>query len=204
MAASRLDELINRLPELQICRSSIEQAYDALHACFKSGGKLLLCGNGGSASDADHWAGELLKGFGHKRPLSAEAQRKLPAYLAQNLQGAVPAIPLTGFSALTTAFCNDVEPDLVFAQLTLALGRPGDVLVALSTSGNAKNVGHALETARAQGLITVGLSGSTGGRLRSLCDVCICVPSTETYRVQEYHLPIYHCLSLMLEDAFFG
>ena len=203
MRTSRLDTLIKRLPELSACHASITEAYEALRACFAAGGKLLLCGNGGSASDADHWAGELLKGFSHKRPLKIKARRKLPSYLAENLQGALPAIPLTGFPALGSAFCNDVAPDLVFAQLTSALGTRGDVLVALSTSGNAKNVCHALETARARGLRTIGLTGATGGRLRSLCEICIRVPATETYRIQEYHLPIYHCLSLMLEDAFF-
>ena len=204
MPHSHLTALVKRLPELDGCHASILDAYNALHDCFKSGGKILLCGNGGSAADADHWAGELLKGFGQKRPLSAEDKKDLPAYVGDHLQGALPAIPLTGFAALNSAFCNDVAADLVFAQLTSALGRPGDVLVALSTSGNARNVGFAVETARARGLRTLGLSGESGGRLRELCDICIRVPSSETYRVQEYHLPIYHCLSLMLEDAFFG
>lgn len=204
MPTSYLAKLIERLPELEDCRESIGLSYDALHECFASGGKILLCGNGGSAADADHWAGELLKGFCSKRPLSAKERKKLPAYAARHLQGALPAIPLTGFSALSSAFCNDVAPVLVFAQLTSALGRRGDVLVALSTSGNARNVCLAVETARARGLRTVALTGATGGRLRELCDICIRVPSRETYRVQEYHLPIYHCLSLMLEEAFFA
>ena len=204
MPTSHLTKLIERLPELEACRDSIQHTYDALHDCFAAGGKILLCGNGGSAADADHWAGELLKGFGQKRPLSAKDRKKLPPYVARHLQGSLPAIPLTGFSALSSAFCNDVAPVLVFAQLTSALGRRGDVLVALSTSGNARNVCLAVETARARGLRTVGLTGSTGGRLRGLCDFSIRVPAKETYRAQEYHLPIYHCLSLMLEEAFFA
>ena len=204
MPTHHLEELVKRLPELEPCRESIAGAYDMLHDCFSSGGKLLLCGNGGSAADADHWSGELLKGFNHQRPLSAKERKNLPRYVARHLQGALPAIPLTGFSALTSAFCNDVAPVLVFAQLTSALGRRGDVLIALSTSGNARNVCLAVETARARGLRTIGLTGATGGRLHKLCDLCIRAPSRETYRVQEYHLPIYHCLSLMLEEAFFA
>lgn len=204
MSKPHLSALIERLPELEACRTSIADTYEALHGCFTSGGKLLLCGNGGSAADADHWAGELLKGFGQKRPLPAKARKKLPPYVARHLQGALPAIPLTNFPALSSAFCNDVAPALVFAQLTFALGRPGDVLVALSTSGNARNVCLAVETARARGLRTIALTGARGGRLHELCDLSIRVPSKETYRVQEYHLPIYHCLSLMLEDAFFA
>ena len=204
MPTHHLEELVKRLPELAPCRESIASAYEMLHDCFSSGGKLLLCGNGGSAADADHWSGELLKGFNHQRPLSAKERKHLPRYVARHLQGALPAIPLTGFSALTSAFCNDVAPVLVFAQLTSALGRRGDVLIALSTSGNARNVCLAVETARARGLRTIGLTGATGGRLRKICDLCIRAPSRETYRVQEYHLPIYHCLSLMLEEAFFA
>lgn len=203
MPATHLTKLVARLPELAVCQASIAAAYTAMHDCFAAGGKLLLCGNGGSAADADHWAGELLKGFGKKRPLSAKDRKKLPPYVARHLQGALPAIPLTGFPALGSAFSNDVTADLVFAQLTAGLGRRGDVLIALSTSGNARNVGYAVQTARARGLRTVALTGAGGGRLLGLSDICIRVPARETYRVQEYHLPIYHCLSLMLEDAFF-
>ena len=201
---SRLADLTARYPALASCVPEITVAYQSLHDSFQSGGKVLLCGNGGSASDADHWAGELLKGFCHLRPLSSSDRRGLPRSIGSKLQGALPAIPLTSFPALATAFGNDVEPDLVFAQLTFALGRPGDVLVALSTSGNSVNVCHALETARARGLVTFGLTGAGGGKLRALCDTCIRVPAKETHLVQEFHLPIYHCLSLMLEDAFFG
>lgn len=203
MSTDHLAKLVKRLPELAACEGTIAEAYAALHDCFKAGGKILLCGNGGSAADADHWAGELLKGFCKMRPLPAKDRKKLPPHLARHLQGALPAIPLTNFTALGSAFLNDVDGDLVYAQLTSALGRRGDVLVALSTSGNAANVCYAVQTARARGLRTVALTGAGGGRLRGLADICIRVPARETYRAQEYHLPIYHCLSLMLEDAFF-
>lgn len=128
----------------------------------------------------------------------------LTAELGAKLQGALPAIPLTGFTALATAFANDVDPHFVFAQLVWGLGRPGDVLVGISTSGNARNVCTAMEAGRYRGLFRIGLSGRTGGRLNALCDLCIKAPADETHLVQELHLPIYHCLSLMLEDEFFG
>ena len=204
MPTDHLTQLIQRLPELAACRASIEDAYTTLHRSFRDGHKILLCGNGGSAADADHWAGELLKGFYHPRPLSASQRRGLPPALAKRLQGALPAIPLTNFPAATSAFGNDVDPQLAFAQLTSALGRKGDVLVAISTSGNARNVCHAATVARARGLRTLALTGASGGRLLGLCDITIRAPSRETHRVQEYHLPVYHCLSLMLEDAFFA
>ncbi|MFO1450907.1 MAG: SIS domain-containing protein [Opitutaceae bacterium] len=203
MPTDHLAQLIQRLPELAACRDSIAEAFTTLQRSFRTGHKVLLCGNGGSAADADHWAGELLKGFSHPRPLSASERRGLPPAVARRLQGALPAIPLTGFPAATTAFGNDVDPELAFAQLTSALGRKGDVLVAISTSGNARNVGHAVSVARARGLHTIALTGANGGRLHRLCDTSIRVPARETPRVQEYHLPVYHCLSLMLEDAFF-
>ncbi|WP_438483543.1 D-sedoheptulose-7-phosphate isomerase [Oleiharenicola lentus] len=204
MPASRLDELVQRAPELSVNREIIQQCFDALRDCFRHGGKVLLCGNGGSASDAEHWAGELLKGFKRHRALSPQQQATLRPEIATQLQGALPAIPLTGFPALATAFANDVSPELIFAQLTWGLGQRGDVWIGLSTSGNARNVCAAAEVARARGLKVIGLTGSTGGKLAPLCDLAIRVPSTETYRIQEYHLPIYHCLSLMLEDEFFG
>ena len=198
-----LDNLISRAPALNACRGDIEKAFLILEASFRAKGKLLLCGNGGSASDAEHWAGELLKGFCKKRPLPPEDQAKLPADLAGRLQGALPVIPLTGFPSLSTAFANDVAPELIFAQLVWAFGNPGDVLVGISTSGNARNVCAAAEAARARGVVTVALTGQSGGKLAPLCDLSVRVPATETYLIQEFHLPIYHCLCLMLEDAFF-
>ena len=196
--------LIERRPGLAPHCETVEQAFAALRNCYQAGGKLLLCGNGGSAADADHWAGELLKGFARKRPLPPADQTRFPSGIGAKLQGALPAIALTGFPALSTAFANDVDPELIFAQLVWGLGRPGDVLVGISTSGNAANVCAAMETARARGLLCLGLTGQGGGRLAPLCDICIRAPATETYLIQEYHLPIYHCLCLMLEDCFFG
>ena len=204
MSNPHLDYLCERAPELSPLRDQIDASFRMLRDAIAGGGKLLLCGNGGSAADADHWAGELLKGFKSKRPLLPSARAGLPAAIADSLQGAIPAIPLTGFVALTTAFSNDVDGDLAFAQLTHALGRPGDMFIGLSTSGNARNVCAAATVARIRGLRTLGLTGASGGMLAPLCDICLRVPTAETFRAQEFHLPIYHCLSLMLEDEFFA
>jgi D-sedoheptulose 7-phosphate isomerase len=204
MSSSHLSALLTRCPELSAAAPSVLLAYDTLRKCFHAGGKVLLCGNGGSAADADHWAGELLKSFCADRRLSKKNRAGLPPAIGAKLEGALPAIPLTSFPAATTAFGNDVDPNLAYAQLTFALGRRGDVLVALSTSGNAKNVCAAAQVARAKGMKVVALTGASGGKLKSLSDVCVRAPSRDTYRAQEYHLPIYHCLSLMLEEEFFG
>ena len=200
---SHINQLLQRRPELAECRGEIEKSFAILRDCYRRGGKLLLCGNGGSAADAEHWAGELLKGFALKRPLKPSEKVDLPAELGLKLQGALPAIPLTGFVSLGTAFGNDVDPHLSFAQLVWGLGEPGDVLIGISTSGNARNVCAAMDTAKARGMHRLGLSGRTGGQLISHCDLCIKVPADETYLIQELHLPIYHCLCLMLEDEFF-
>jgi len=202
MMTDRLEALLKRIPALQECRADIQQSFDIMKNSLANGGKLLLCGNGGSAADADHWTGELLKGFVHKRPLAEKDRKGLSPELAGQLQWAIPAIPLTGFPALTTAFANDVNPDLIFAQLTWGLGNKGDVLIGLTTSGNSRNVCFAAEAARARGLSVIGMTGHSGGKLKALSDVCVRVPATETYLVQEYHLPVYHCLCMMLEDAF--
>jgi D-sedoheptulose 7-phosphate isomerase len=204
MTSPHLDGLLQRLPELTPSRDTILHCYAAMEHSLRQGGKLLLCGNGGSAADADHWAGELLKGFKQPRPLPAAARAKLRPEIAGLLQGALPALPLTAFPALSTAYANDVSAEMIFAQLAWGLGRPGDVLIGLSTSGNARNVCAAAEVARARGLVVIGLTGQGGGRLAPLCDHVFRAPSTETFRIQEYHLPVYHCLSMMLEDAFFG
>lgn len=204
MASSHLKELIRRRPELAPCKVSIADAFATLRACFRSGGKVLLCGNGGSAADADHWSAELLKGFCRERPLSAKSRKGMPRGIARRLQGALPAIPLSSFPALSSAFANDVSAELTFAQLVTALGHRGDVLIALSTSGRSPNVCLAAQAARARGMATVALTGSGGGRLARLADVAVRVPARETHLVQEFHLPVYHCLSLMLEDAFFN
>lgn len=200
--SSRLNNLIERYPALEECQSDIQEAFNLLATTFRKDGKLLLCGNGGSAADSEHWAGEMLKGFAHSRPLSSSMRQGLPSEMAARLQWAFPVIPLTGFPALATAFSNDVKPEYVFAQLVLALGRAGDVLATLSTSGNSTNVCRAAEVARARSLPVLALTGATGGKLKELADVCIRVPATQTPHVQEFHLPIYHCLSLMLEEAF--
>jgi len=165
---------------------------------------VLVCGNGGSAADAEHWAGELLKGFTSNRPLPPDARKELSPRLAEGLQGALAMIPLTGFLSYRTAFANDVDADLVFAQLVWALGRPGDVLAALSTSGESINMCLAAEVAAAREMKVLVLTGETGGPLATLADVCIRVPARQTHLVQELHLPIYHCLSLMLEDELFA
>ncbi len=200
---SPLQTLLKHYPELDVCVPQIEAAFTLLKTSYATGGKLLLCGNGGSAADADHIAGELLKGFKSRRPLSPELRVKLGDTLSDNLQGALPAIPLGNFTALNTAYLNDVDGKFAYAQLVLGLGKSGDVLLGISTSGNAENVNHALSTARALGLKTIGLTGKTGGRMRENCDVCIHAPATETFRIQEFHLPLYHALCLMLEAEFF-
>jgi D-sedoheptulose 7-phosphate isomerase len=200
---SHLANLLARQPDLKVCQADIARIFDALCHSLRHGGKLLICGNGGSASDAEHWAGELLKGFAHKRCLSAQEKESLPEHLRHHLQGSIPAIPLTGFLSLSSAFANDVDASLTFAQLVWGLGKPGDVLIGISTSGNARNVAAAMETAKAKGLVRVGLTGKAGGKLAGLTDLCLRAPVAETYLVQEVHLAVYHCLSLMLEDEFF-
>jgi len=200
---NHLQELAASYPELESCRGDMERAFRAMAACFRAGGKMLLCGNGGSAADCEHWSAELMKGFLKNRPLDRKWKEKLGAELGEKLQGALPAIPLPAFGSLISAFANDIDPELVFAQGVWALGGQGDVLVAISTSGNAKNVLRAAEVARARGLVTVGLTGEDGGKLRGLAEICIRAPGREVHRIQQYHLPIYHCLCLMLEDEFF-
>lgn len=204
MSIPHLDTLLQRFPALAPCRADIEAVHACLHSLFAEGGKLLLCGNGGSAADADHWSAELLKGFCKTRPLTGEDAAALPGDLAEKLEGALPAIPLTSFPALQSAYGNDRNAAYTFAQLVWGLGRKGDGLVALSTSGNSANVLHAVAVAKARGMRTVGLTGEGGGALRGAVDHCISVPARLTHEVQEYHVPIYHTLCLMLEDAFFG
>lgn len=205
-----LNELITRYPSLGSLKEEIEDAAMRMITGFESGKKLLLCGNGGSCADCEHIVGELMKGFLLRRPLSArvKAEMKLAvptlsdACLSQ-LQGALPAISLTSFSALNSAFCNDVNADLVYAQALMGLGEPSDILLAISTSGNSKNILNAASVAKARKMTVIGLTGASGGALKSLCDVCLSVPETETYRVQELHLPIYHYLCARVEAAFF-
>lgn len=194
-------ELYSNYPELLLIKESIEKAIGALIECYTHKGKVLVCGNGGSAADSEHIVGELMKGFLLTRPVVNE---KMSKELSKNLQEALPAIALTGSIALSTAFANDVNSEYVFAQQVYGLGESGDVLIALSTSGNAKNVGHAVEVAKAKGMVTIGMTGELGGNLMKICDIIINAPSKETYRVQEFHLPIYHEICARVEKFFFG
>ena len=200
----QIELLISRYPVLESCGNDIQRAVELLSESYRNGGKLLICGNGGSAADADHISGELLKGFCSKRPLKSDARERLGEELSAKLQDALPAIPLHSLGAINTAWLNDCDPYYGYAQLVWGLGNKGDVLLGLSTSGNSKNVGYAMEVARAKGLVTIGLSGTSGGKLKTLADVCICVPDTATFKIQELHLPVYHTICLALEDIFFG
>lgn len=207
----QLNILIERYPKLAVCREDLQKAYELLEAAYQQGRKLLVCGNGGSASDSEHIVGELMKEFKLKRKVYSDHAAALKAIdpelgqvLADNLQGALPAISLTGHSSLQTAFMNDAVPELVFAQQVNGYGKPGDVLLGISTSGNSKNVLYAAVNAKAKGLKVIGLTGCKENKLMKYADVCIRVPETETYKIQELHLPVYHCLCLMLEEKFFG
>lgn len=199
-----LTECIERYPMLEVCRTSIQAGYDMLEHSFQKSGKVLLCGNGGSAADADHISGELLKGFALKRNLKSGEHTQLDDELYQHLQGGLRALPLTKFTALKTAFSNDGAPYYEFAQLVWVLGDTHDVLWCLSTSGKAKNVINAAKVARAKGMKILALTGMSGGDLKSYVDVCICVPEIEVFKIQELHLPVYHTISLMLEQTFFS
>ncbi|MCB9059808.1 MAG: SIS domain-containing protein [Calditrichae bacterium] len=205
-----LNRVIERHPLLITSADDIKTAYEFLVKCYESGNKLLVCGNGGSAADSEHIVGELMKSFAHTRVLSENLKKNLKAvsadkgtYLAEKLQPALTAISLTGHTALNTAFSNDVDPHLVFAQQVVGYGREGDVLLGISTSGNAENVLNAMITAKAKGLKTIGLSGKSGGKLKQYCDVCIRVEGANTAEIQELHLPVYHTLCQMLELKFF-
>ena len=194
-------EIWKHYPELNACRNEIEAAVERMVEVYRRGNKILLCGNGGSAADCEHIAGELLKGFLSKRTVTDPA---VPAELREQLQGSLPAIPLPSISAALTATLNDTDPALVYAQLLYGLGKEGDLLIALSTSGNAENVFRAAELARTMGMSVLGMTGEGGGRLATVADLCIRVPATETYRIQEYHLPVYHYLCARVEETLFG
>lgn len=201
-------DLLAQFPQLIAARTAIEQGYEILRQCFASGGKLLVCGNGGSAADSDHIAGELLKGFKSLRPIPraldfASAGAQDAEHFYRSLQGGLPTIPLTGHMAYLTAWCNDVDPTMIFAQQVYVLSNAQDALLVLSTSGNSENIVNAVVAARAKGIRTVALTGVGESRLSALCDCCIRAPATEAYRVQEYHLPIYHAICAMLESYFF-
>ncbi len=208
-----IHDLITAHPALADCQSDIEAARDLIIHTYEHGGRLLLCGNGGSCADCDHITGELLKGFLSRRPLPEEDKQALiaanpddpdTALLTDKLQGGLPAVSLPSQTALVSAFCNDVDPALVYAQLVWAQGKTGDLLICLSTSGNSKNVVLAAKAARAKGMFTLALTGEADSVLSRLCDVTVKAPASETYRIQEYHLPIYHYLCAAAEDHFFG
>ena len=193
---NHIEKLIERMPALAGCAEGMKAAVEAICRAHLAGGKILLCGNGGSAADCEHISGELLKGFLLPRP----AEEGYP----DALQRGLCAIPLTSMSAALSAFANDCDPTLVFAQLTYAMGRPGDVFVGLSTSGNSKNVVEAAKVAKKAGLVTIALTGESGGALLEICDIAIRVPAKETYLVQEYHLPVYHAICAEVEERLFG
>jgi len=206
-----IDTLISRYPKLEVCREDIIKAFEILVQCYQQDHKLLIAGNGGSAADAEHIAGELMKRFKISRKIPADFAEKLinidperGKNLAVNLERGLMAIPLVAHEALTTAYINDVDGLGVFAQQLYGFGRKGDVFLGISTSGNSKNVMSATVVARALGIKVIGLTGVNGGELATVADVVIKVPENETYRIQELHLPVYHCLCLMLEDLFFG
>mgnify|MGYP004465283739 CR=1 FL=1 len=205
-----LELLCTRYPELKCVQNEIFEAYLILKEMYANGGKLLIAGNGGSAADAEHIVGELMKGFKLPRKIDSNFASKLiteneelGAILAQNLQGALPAIALDGHMALSTAYMNDCEPLLCFAQQVNGYGKEKDVFLGISTSGNSKNILFAATTAHAKGMKVIGLTGAKASALEQISDVCIKVPQTETYMIQELHLPVYHCLCLMLENEFF-
>ena len=206
-----IEVLVNRYPVLNSVKDEIVEAYFLLVESYKNEGKLLIAGNGGSAADAEHIVGELMKGFKLPRKLNENFTDKLISeneelgtVLAESLQGALPAIALDGHPALSTAYMNDCDPLLCFAQQVNGYGKAGDVFLGISTSGNSKNILYAATTAHAKGMKVIGLTGAKDSKLTQMSDVCIKVPQTETYMIQELHLPVYHCLCLMLEDEFFG
>lgn len=206
-----INDLCVRYPKLEGTRSDLLDAYELFRLCFESGGKLLVAGNGGSAADSEHIAGELMKGFLRKRPLPKDLQRRFAEIepikgreIVERLQGALPVLPLTSQDALSTAFLNDMDVENIFAQKLLGYGKKGDVFLAISTSGDSENIIHAAITARALDIKVIGLTGSMGGKLKNYCDVVVRVPESEAYKIQELHVPIYHSWCLMLEEYFFG
>ena len=206
-----LELLIERYPALAVCESEIKRAIEAIIACYEKGGKLLLCGNGGSCADCDHIVGELMKGFLKKRPLDESKKAEMREKCAElddatlsKLQSGLGAISLPSITALGSAFNNDVDPELTYAQATLALGKAGDVFIGLSTSGNAKNVAAAARVAKGLGLVVIGMSGEGGGKLATLSDIAIRVPESETFKIQELHLPVYHAICAEVEEYFYS
>ena len=203
--------LYERYPALSACEASIESALDIVETVYRTGGKLLVCGNGGSAADSDHIVGELMKGFMQQRPICESTRTVIAedfpddaAYLCENLQEAIPAISLSSQTAVMTAFANDVAADMAYAQLVNGYGMAGDLLWGLSTSGNSANIVNAAKVAHAKGLNTIAMTGQMPCALDSICDIVIKAPALQTYEVQEYHLPIYHYICAQLETRLFG
>lgn len=205
-----LNDLFDKYKELVVCRKDITAAYNLMKKCYNGGHKILICGNGGSAADAEHIVGELMKGFKHPRTLSAGKKEILVnlykdgKYLSDNLQEALPAISLVSGISLSTAYTNDVSADMVFAQQVYGLGGKGDIVIGISTSGNSGSIINALKVAGAFGMKTIGLTGNRNGEMQKFCDLSIKVPQSETYLIQELHLPVYHALCAMIEQEFFG
>ncbi len=207
---AKIDQLIHRYPALSICRPALTEAVEALCQTYRQGGKVIVCGNGGSASDSEHIVGELMKGFVKKRPITEDLYAKLQKvcpndadYLKDNLQMPLPALSLMNAVALNSAFANDQAPDLSMAQQVLGLAKPEDLLIGISTSGNSANVIYAIQLAKALGTKTLGLIGNRHCRMQNLCDIVIAAPEMETYKIQELHLPIYHMLCIAVENEFF-
>lgn len=205
-----LEQLLKRYTDLIPLKEEIQKAASAIIYSYEHGGKLLACGNGGSSADSDHIVGELMKSFERKRPLDSGVKERLEqvggergVYLAENLQQGLPAISLTAHTALTTAVTNDINADVIFAQQVAGYGVVGDVLIGMSTSGNSQNVIDAILVAKAKGMVTICFTGKSGGKIKELCDILINVPEQRTAFVQEFHLPVYHTLCLMIEDHFF-
>lgn len=206
-----IERLIGRYPVLEDIKGEIADAYEVLEKTYIGNGKLLIAGNGGSAADAEHMAGELMKSFKMSRPVFGALANRLQEIdpvrggkLAENLEMPLTAIPLATHGAIITAYLNDVDRYGIFAQQILGYGREGDLFLAISTSGDSENIINAAVVARAMGIKVVGLTGQSGGKLAEMSDIAVKVPESETYMVQELHLPIYHCWCLMLEDRFFG
>lgn len=195
-----INELMQRYPKLSNCGEDIEKAAELIINVYENGGKVLVCGNGGSAADSEHIVGELMKGFLKKRAVTDE---RIPEELRKNMQGSLPAISLPSQCAILSAFINDVEPDMMYAQLVYGYAKENDLVIGLSTSGNSVNIVNAVEVAKCMGVKTLALTGEKESKLSQLCDVCIRVPETETYKVQELHLPVYHFLCAYAEEKFF-
>ncbi len=211
MKEDAIHQLLLRYPGLSACKEDVEAACRAIVNCYERGGKVLACGNGGSAADAGHIVGELMKSFEKKRVLNAGTREALVSmdpergsYLAEKLQEGLPAISLNAHGALISAVANDMDASLVFAQQVAGYGKNGDVLIAITTSGNSQNVMDAAITAKALGITVIGLTGKTGGKLKRYCDITIRVPATRTAEVQEYHLPVYHAICRVTEEMLFG